>query len=98
MVARHGIPAAVRDGLGSVTNEFPAVEDFANEWMGFEVLKRFMRVKERIAIFEAHHHSERDAMIAQAVNPATTVEIRSQGPAERMRNVAGRDAARRHVP
>ena len=66
--------------------------------MRFEFLKCFVRIEERIVIFEADDHAERNAIVAHAVNPAAAVHVGTERPAERVRHVAGIDAARLHVP
>ena len=66
--------------------------------MRLEFLKRFVRIKERIVVFEADDHAERNAIVAQAINPAAAVKIGAERPAERVRDIAGFDAAGLHVP
>ena len=61
-------------------------------------LKRFVRIEKRIVIFQRDDHAERDAIVLQAVNPATAVEIRAERPAERVRDVARVDSSGLHVP
>ena len=57
-----------------------------------------MRIEKRIAVFEADDHAERDAIVPQAVDPAAAVEVGRERPAQRVRHVAGVDAAGLHVP
>ncbi len=66
--------------------------------MRLEFLKRFVRIEKRIVVFERDDHAERDAIVAQAVDPAAAVNIGGERPAERVRNVARVDAAGLHVP
>ena len=79
VTSRHGIPAAVGNRLRAVTNQLAAFENPLYERMRFEFLKCFVRIEKRIVIFEAHDHAERDAIIAQAVNPAAAIEVRVSG-------------------
>ncbi len=95
---RHGIPAAVGNGFCAVANELAAIENFLYERMRFEFLKRFMRIEKRISVFEADDHAERDAIIAQAVNPAAAVQIGGERPAERVRDITGVECVRAARP
>ena len=96
--ARHGIPAAVRNGFCAVANELAAVQDFLDERMSLELLKRFVRIEERIVIFQGDDHAERNTIVAQAVHPAAAVQVRAKRPAERVRDVSGINASGLHVP
>src|ERR1700758_740143 len=48
--ARHGEPASVREGFGSVANHFAAVENAAREGMELEGLEGVVRVGARVFV------------------------------------------------
>ena len=75
VAARHRIPAAVGNRFRAVADELAAFENLLDERMRFEFLKRFVRIEERVVIFEADDHAERDAIILQAVNPSAAVDV-----------------------
>ena len=66
--------------------------------MRFEFLESFVRIEERIVVFEADDHAERNAIVLQAVDPAAAVDVGGERPAERVGDVTGVDAAGRDVP
>ena len=66
--------------------------------MRLEFLKRFVRIEARIVIFEADHQADRNAIVAQAVNPAAAVHAGIERPAERVRHISRLDATFRHFP
>ena len=96
--ARHGIPAAHGHGLRAVAHQLAAFENAAHEGMRLELLEGFVRIESRIVVFEAGDQSERDAVLAQAVDPAAAVHAGIERPAQRMRHPARADAARRNFP
>ena len=96
--SRHRIPAAGGHGLRAVTHELAAFENAAHEGMGLEFLKRFVGIETRIVIFEPDDEAERNAILAQPVNPSAPVHAGIERPAERVRHPAGRDAVGRNIP
>src|SRR5579862_5513145 len=98
VIARLRIPPAVGYGFRAVPYELAAFQNFLHEWMRLESLKRRVRIEERIAVFEPHYHAERHAIVAQAVNPSATVNLRAEGPAQRVGHVAGVDPSGLNVP
>src|SRR6185437_6497652 len=96
--ARHRIPATIRHGLCAVAHELSVIEDALDERMRLEFLKSFVRIEQRISIFEADNCADRDTIVAKAVDPATTVFVRTEGITKRVRHIARIDAPRLHVP
>ena len=95
---RHGIPSAGGNGFCAIADELAAFENIFDEWMGLPNLKCFVRIKLRIGIFQTDYEADGNAIVRQAINPAAPVHVRGHGPAERVRDVAGLDAAGLHVP
>src|SRR5690348_14124407 len=96
--ARHRIPAAVRHGLRTVTHELSAFEYAFDEGMRLKFLKRFVRVEQRIRIFEADNGADRNAIVAKTIDPPAAIFVRTEGIAERVRHITRIDAARLNVP
>src|SRR5229473_7317126 len=96
--SRHRIPASIRNRLRAVTNQLSAVENAFQERMSLVFLERFVRVELRILVFQSDHEADRKAVVAEAVNPSSTVRAEIHRPAERMRNKPGLDASRLHIP
>src|SRR5690349_21850669 len=84
IAARHRIPTAVGNRLRAVANKGAAFQDPFHKWMRFEFLEGFMRIEERIVIIESDDHSQRHAIVPQAVNPSAAVEIRTEWPTKRV--------------
>ena len=66
--------------------------------MRLELLEGLVRIETRIVVFEAGDQAERDAILAQAVDPAAAVHAGIERPAQRVRHEARHDAARRNFP
>src|ERR1700722_11163386 len=66
--------------------------------MRFLFLKGFVRVEQRIFVFEGDDHADRDAIVLHAVDPAAAVHVGGERPAERVGDETGFDAAGRDVP
>ena len=98
VVARHGIPAARGERFCAVADEFAAVENFLDVWVGLPLLKLFMRIELRIGVFEADDEADRNAIVGETVNPSAAVHVGGDGPAERVRDVTGLNASGRNVP
>src|SRR5437899_1807942 len=75
-ISRHGIPAAVRERLCTVTYELAAFENLFDVRMGLPLLKSRMRIELRVGIFEREDQPNRNAIVGKAVNPATTIHVR----------------------
>src|SRR6202050_707627 len=98
VIARHGIPAAGGEGLRAVAAEVAAVEVLFDLRVRLPLLKSCVRIKLRVSVFESDDEADRDAIVRKAVDPAAAVHVAGDGPAERVRDIAGLDAAGRHVP
>ena len=98
VAARHRIPAAVGNRLRAIADQLAALQNPLHERMRFEFLKRFVRIEERIRVFQADDHAQRNAIVAQAVNPAAAVKIRSQRPAKHVRHEARSRSSRAARP
>src|SRR3984957_3145350 len=98
VIARHGIPAARGKRFRAVADELAAVENFSDVRVRLPLLKCFVRIELRVGVFETDNEADRDAIVGEAVDPAAPVHVGGDGPAERVRDVAGLDAAGLQVP
>src|SRR5947207_13248457 len=56
-------------------------------------LKRGVGIELRVSVFESDNQADRDAIVGKGVNPAPAVHARGNGPAERVRDLAGLEAS-----
>src|SRR5438034_5071238 len=91
--ARHGIPPAVGQRLRPIANELTAIEKSLEKRMRLPGLKRGVGIELRVSVFESDNQADRDAIVGKGVNPAPAVHARGNGPAERVRDVAGLEAS-----
>src|SRR6266852_2845122 len=95
---RHGIPSTCGNGFCSVADQLASLEKFLQEGMRLPNLKRFVRVELWIGVFETDYEADGEAIVREAVDPATAIHVRGHGPADRVRDVAGLNAPWLDVP
>ena len=98
IIAGHGIPAAIGQRFCAVANELSAFQNVAHEGMRFPGLKCGVGIETRIFIFKRNDQPDRNAIVAEAINPAATVHFGGERPAERVRDIAGLNFAGLNVP
>src|SRR5256884_9610883 len=65
------------------------MENVVEDRMVLPGLKRGGGIELRVSVFESDNQADRDAIVGEGVNPAPAVHARGNGPAERVRDVAG---------
>src|SRR5215475_6269499 len=97
-IARHGVPAAVRERLGTVPDQFAVFEDFLDVRVRLPFLKSGVRIELRIRVFEREDKTDGKTVVRKTVDPTAAVHVGSNGPPERVRDVSRFDAAGLDVP
>ncbi len=95
---RQALVAARHDGARARRQDGPTLKKRLDRRMVLPLLESFIGLVVRVAVVEARDVAERDAVLGEVVQEAAAVSARIGRPAEAVHDLAGRDAAFRHLP
>ena len=95
---RQRLPAAGDDGACAGGQDAAAFKERLDQWVVLPLLEGFPRLVLRVLVVQAADIAERDLVVLQVVEEAAAVDVVAGGPSQGMHDLAGRDAAFRHLP